>query len=281
METTVEPKPPKRMTNLVQRVLTGIVGIPAVLGLIYLGEWPFALTMLVVTALAQYEFYSIAPLRMDRRHVIAGLVGGGFVVLYQAGYPFLIDLAVAGLLGLLIYDTFDRAGEHVWGHTSWMIAGVVYPALLISFLVRLRSGLDGYDAQQLFALTIAPLLLVWATDTLAYFTGRSLGKRPLAPAISPKKTWEGAIGGIVGALLVAVALKLTLLDFIAWPHIAAFGLIAGIGGQVGDLIESRLKRLFGVKDSGAILPGHGGILDRIDSLLLVVPVYCLYVEYVV
>ncbi|MDX1546847.1 MAG: phosphatidate cytidylyltransferase, partial [Rhodothermales bacterium] len=131
-----------------------------------------------------------------------------------------------------------------------------------------------------FALTLTVFLLIWATDTFAYYVGKNLGRHKLAPLISPKKTWEGAVGGAVGALLVAVVLKLTLLAFLAWPHVVAMALICGIVSQIGDLAESRLKRSVGAKDSGTLLPGHGGLLDRFDALLLAVPLVYLYLAYV-
>ncbi|HMB91293.1 MAG TPA: phosphatidate cytidylyltransferase, partial [Rhodothermales bacterium] len=113
----------------------------------------------------------------------------------------------------------------------------------------------------------------------AYYTGKSIGKTPLAPSISPKKTWEGAIGGGIGAVLAAVVLKLTLLGFLAWPHVIVMALICGVVSQVGDLMESRIKRSVGAKDSGTLLPGHGGMLDRFDAMILAVPLVFLYLRY--
>ena len=119
--------------------------------------------------------------------------------------------------------------------------------------------------------------LAWAADTGAYFAGRALGKTPLFPRVSPKKTWEGAVGGAV-AVVVAIGIIRTLaIPHMGWGHVVALSLIGGPAGVVGDLVESAFKRASGVKDSGSILPGHGGILDRVDSLLFTAPVTYVYV----
>jgi phosphatidate cytidylyltransferase len=151
------------------------------------------------------------------------------------------------------------------GNLSISAAGLLFIALPFSAVVRLH-GISVLGPR----LLLFPLLLVWAGDMLAYFVGRSLGRIPMAPALSPKKTWEGAMGNMIASLLVGVL-------FARWMQMDALTLlvIAGLGniaGQMGDLIESAYKRGAAVKDSGTIVPGHGGVLDRIDSLILAAPV---------
>ena len=124
------------------------------------------------------------------------------------------------------------------------------------------------------------IVLIWVADTAAYYTGKSMGRHHLAPTISPKKTWEGSIGGVLGAFLAAAAVKLFVLEFLGWLDVGALALIGGAWSQVGDLVESTFKRAAGVKDSASILPGHGGILDRFDSLIVAAPLYYLYLSYV-
>jgi phosphatidate cytidylyltransferase len=118
------------------------------------------------------------------------------------------------------------------------------------------------------------LVIPWAGDTAAYFVGRAIGKYRLAPVLSPKKTWEGTIASILGALLVAVAFSRWL--SVPFPHLLGIAAAGNIAGQAGDLLESAYKRSAGVKDSGTLLPGHGGILDRIDALILAIPVVWYY-----
>jgi phosphatidate cytidylyltransferase len=127
-------------------------------------------------------------------------------------------------------------------------------------------------------LLLFALAIIWASDTLAYFTGRAIGKHPLAPHISPKKTWEGSIAGMLGSLLIAYAFHFWLT--ISLPHLFAMAVLGNIAGQMGDLLESAWKRSAGVKDSGGLLPGHGGILDRIDALILCIPVIWYYLVLV-
>ena len=152
-------------------------------------------------------------------------------------------------------------------------SGFLLVAFPFSFAVRLHGMAGQGPRLLLFALAVT-----WAADTTAYFIGRAMGKHPLAPHISPKKTWEGSIGGIIGSLLIAYAAKFFLP--IALPHLLAMAFLGNIAGQMGDLLESAYKRSAGVKDSGSLLPGHGGVLDRIDAQILCIPVIWYYLVLV-
>jgi phosphatidate cytidylyltransferase len=157
-------------------------------------------------------------------------------------------------------------------------AGISCSALLLvafplSFAVWLHDRAPDGPRLLLFALVIT-----WAGDTAAYFVGRAMGKHPLAPHISPKKTWEGSVGSMIGSLLVAWAFSYWIR--IPIGHLLAMAAIGNVAGQMGDLLESAYKRSAGVKDSGGLLPGHGGVLDRIDALILCIPVIWYYVVLV-
>ncbi len=265
------------MSNLTKRLLTGLIGAPTVFVLIYLGSWWFLGLVMLVVAGAQYEFYRVVAPEITKRHLFLGLLLGVGVVFWQYGMFNLEPVFVLALVLLVARDAFAVSVKDIWKNTATMLAGLFYPAYLFSFIINLRNGWDHVLTQrESFALLVCLLLLVWVTDSMAYFTGRSFGKTPLAPTISPKKTWEGTLGGFFSAVVVAVLLKIYVLHFLGWLDIFVCALIGGAIGQVGDLVESRLKRIYGVKDSGNILPGHGGILDRIDGLILVVPLYYLY-----
>ena len=276
------------MSNNLLRILTGLVGIPVVIGLTYLGGVPFLALVAVLALLAQLEMYHLLRAAGTAPLVVPGLVLGGLVLL-QSIYPPAFGLALALLILGLAYSPFVRTGASaeqapVAGPVSMAatLFGVIYPTALLSSLVEIRSGAgDLGDDMDAFALTVATLILVWTTDTLAYFIGRAIGKRPFAPSISPKKTWEGTIGGAVSAIVVGVLLKFTLLASLGWIHVIAISMICGVLGQLGDLAESKMKRSAGVKDSGALLPGHGGMLDRFDSMILVAPAVYLYLRYIV
>lgn len=161
------------------------------------------------------------------------------------------------------------------------IAGVVYPTALLGSLVWLRAARSATVTEgRAFQLVLLTLLLVWATDVAAYYVGRTWGHRPLAPTISPNKTWEGTLGGLGAALVVGLVFRATLVDFLAWAHVAV---LIGIGGgvsQLGDLLESNLKRSTDVEDSSQLLPGHGGMLDRFDAMSVAAPLMVLYLHLV-
>jgi phosphatidate cytidylyltransferase len=208
-----------------------------------------------------------------------GLMLGAMVGLHPL-VPEALPVALLLLLGGLAWSPFARSEKPLHSLSATML-GVLYPTALLVFLTALRVGRgpDVGDAEA-FYLTVTVFALVWATDILAYYTGKSLGRHKLAPSVSPKKTWEGSVGGALGALLVAVGLKLTLIPFLAWPHVMAVALSCGIVSQLGDLAESRFKRSVGAKDSGTLLPGHGGVLDRFDAMILAAPLVYLYLTYI-
>ena len=145
--------------------------------------------------------------------------------------------------------------------------------LLVAFPLTFAIRLHGLGAQGARLLMFA-LVITWAGDTAAYFAGRAIGKHPLAPHLSPKKTWEGAAASLLGSLLVGALFSRWI--FAPMPHLLLMAAAGNIAGQVGDLLESAYKRSAGIKDSGSLLPGHGGILDRIDALILAIPVVWYY-----
>lgn len=267
------------MSNALLRIVTALVGAAVLLGLTYVGGWYFAVFVLLLCLLAQHEVYGMMAHAGVRPFKAVGLVMGALLA-GRALIPMALPLALLLLLGLLAVVPF-LSGEKPLERLSGTVFGAVYPAALLAFLadLRLAEGV-GIGDLEVFYLTLTVFLLIWATDTLAYYTGKAIGKHKLAPAVSPKKTWEGSIGGAVGAVGVAVALKFTLIDFLAWPHTVVLALICGIISQLGDLAESRFKRAAGVKDSGTILPGHGGVLDRFDAMILAAPLVYLYLVHV-
>lgn len=267
------------MSNTTVRILTALVGIPLVLGVTYLGGWPFGLLVLAAALVAQHEYYGLMAAGGLHPARTAGLLLGALVALRAFWAPAL-PLTAAGILLLIAATPFQREGETAPASLAATVFGIFYPTAFLTALVDLRLGEGLFlEDTQAFLLTLAVFLLIWSTDTFAYFVGRAVGRRPLAPRVSPKKTWEGTVGGAVGALVVAVVLRLTLLDFLAWPHVLVVAFICGIVSQLGDLAESKMKRAVGVKDSGTLLPGHGGLLDRFDAMILAAPLVYLYLAY--
>jgi phosphatidate cytidylyltransferase len=254
-------------------ILAGIAAVVAILALVEflnLGDriglrgfklWTYFCTVLI--------FYAQFSLGRVETHSFAGGVSmvrdatGGTLSVEAALLIFLFGCVVLGLLT-------KRPLHEILPAISIGSAALLFVVLPFSYIVRLDE-IERVGRQ----LVLFTLVLVWAGDMLAYFVGKSLGRVPMAPALSPKKTWEGALGNVLASLIVAVLFaKWMLTDAITLLVIAG---VANIAGQAGDLIESAYKRGASVKDSGGLLPGHGGMLDRIDSLILATPaVWILY-----
>lgn len=284
---------------MLQRSLTALVGIPVLVGAIWLGApW---LTVLVIAAglAAIRELYRITPAGVGP---LPFVLGAAWVAALLSGAQaasgrdnFLIitgGVMAAGSFAALLWVIAFYRGEESFGRRrfpvgfSYLVLGPVYVGFLLAHALMLRE-ITGSDAAigetdavshlgrswLLFA-----LLTTFAVDTGAYLVGRTVGRRPMVPSISPNKTWEGSIGGFASAVGAALALGLVFdLCVPVWQQ-AVIGAVIGVVAQWGDLIESKLKRIADVKDAGSIIPGHGGILDRLDSILLTIPaVYYLLV----
>jgi phosphatidate cytidylyltransferase len=274
------------------RVLTALVLIPIVIAIVlFTPTWAVALATGIITILALREYFALGDAIGHRAYRVWTIFSAAALLYFQW-------LNAANSLGS---DHFHSLGWHIIGEplspafvfflfvlgmtclTLWTrrplveslpAAGFSSSALLLiafplSFAVRLHGLPRLGPGLLLFALAIT-----WAADTTAYFVGRAIGKHPLAPHISPKKTWEGSIGSMIGTLVVAYGFS----NWIHIPlhHLLIMAALGNIAGQMGDLFESACKRSAGVKDSGGLLPGHGGILDRIDALILCLPVIWYY-----
>jgi phosphatidate cytidylyltransferase len=261
------------------RILTALPLALLVVWLIgWAPQWVFLLALVVTVELGLYEFFHIS--RQCGLRVIpwVGYVAGGALCIAQAAElrePGSLGLSILVLLVLLTLSLAMQGSadlKQYLGATSATILGVLYVAFTLSWLVPLRFA-EPAGRNLMFLL----FLVIWAGDIFAFLAGRSVGRTPLWPRVSPKKTIEGAVAGFAGSLLVAWGLnrwfwKNDLKTVMLWA-----GLIA-VAGQVGDLVESAIKRGAELKDSGTLLPGHGGLLDRIDSLLFGTPVLWLTVK---
>jgi phosphatidate cytidylyltransferase len=200
-----------------------------------------------------------------------------------AGFGFLVVLTSLGAAALAIWKV-GVAGQPVFS-LSVTVFGAVYTGALLSFAVFLRHLPENAGAWHGTALLFAPIVLTWASDTSAYFVGRAWGTTKLIPAVSPGKTVQGAVGAVVGTVLVAVAYMQLLAFFptyrLGLVEAVALGLAVSVASQIGDLVESLFKRDAGVKDSGKLLPGHGGALDRFDSLLFTLPLGYFFFRFIV
>jgi phosphatidate cytidylyltransferase len=263
-----------------KRILTALVLIPLVLVLVFLGpRWLFTLVTAGVAMLAAWEFLGMAEQggAMPSRTAVLVAIALLFLGVYE--WP---DEAAAifGILSLalLVYCTFRSPIDRVLADAATAVFCLLYTGLTLMVLPALRDQPNGPS------LITFLLCSVWAGDSVALYVGRAWGRHKLAPTISPNKSWEGSLGSLAGSLLATGAL-IGLASFILaqWNSVRLsfpddiwywllLALVVNVAAQVGDLAESALKRSVGVKDSGSLLPGHGGVLDRVDALLLAAPV---------
>jgi phosphatidate cytidylyltransferase len=268
---------------LKHRVITATVGVPLFILAIWFGDpgpW-FSILIAGATLAGTYEFYHMANFNRREPLLYLGVLYSLALVLspHYRNPDVLPILITTTILVSLIYLLCCPAREKVLHKWAWTIAGALYVGWMLSYWLSLRGFEDGRSWVYLAILT------TFANDTGAYFIGRATGKHKLAPTISEGKTREGAIGGLIcavlGALIIATVINLiSPFDFKYW-QIILIGFIIGLFAQLGDLVESLLKRNMGVKESGTLLPGHGGILDRFDSLIFVGAVVYYYVIWVV
>lgn len=280
------------MSNLAKRLSTAAVVVPVLVYLFYRGGWAFIALIELVIVLGINEYYRMVEQKaiMPKRFLgtLAGLALGLIAV---TGRLDLMALALTFLVLVILADqlrSLDRTT--VIAGSSATLFGVIYIGWLLSHAILLRFPAHDTARGDLgFFFVVLAIAGTFLADAGAYFTGRSLGKRKLAPRISPGKTWEGAAGGVVGG---TVGLMLTKLVFDWWIlpepgcglplyHCLALGPLLVVPSIMGDLFESMLKRDAGVKDSGALIPGHGGMMDRLDSILFALPVTYYYLRFVV
>jgi phosphatidate cytidylyltransferase len=275
-----------------KRVATAAVLIPFAVGIVLWGSTAvLALAVALVTMLALFEYFALGEAIGHRAYRFwtascalvliywqwRGRVDHGYALglvalerRLRGGPPSLDAAFFLFVLGIAILTLFTKR-PLVEGLPSAGISasGLILIAFPLSFAIPLHAAGSQGPALLLFAMVI-----IWVGDTAAYFVGRSIGRYKLAPHLSPKKTWEGTVASFIGSLIVAVVFARYLT--VPLPHLLAMAAVGNVAGQVGDLLESAYKRSAGIKDSGSILPGHGGVLDRIDALILAIPVVWYY-----
>ncbi|WP_281165038.1 phosphatidate cytidylyltransferase [Liquorilactobacillus sicerae] len=252
-----------------QRVITAVVALLIFIPLAIIGKTPFNILTIVLGLIAMSEILIMRKkLLVSPEALFSGLAA--FVLLVPTTWlDFLpsnssrFTIFYFFMLLLLLYTVITR-NRFSFDDAAVLLLGALFISMGFHYLIAARQA----GLSTLFFL----LLIVWSTDTGAYLFGRRFGKHKLAPHISPNKTWEGSIGGTLLALVVGIIFNLFWPQITNWALAVGMILVLSIVGQFGDLVESALKRFYGVKDSGRILPGHGGILDRFDSLLFVLPV---------
>lgn len=250
------------------RVITAVVALAIFIPLIIYGHWPLTVAAVVLGIIAMSEVLAMKKMFLISFEALISYLGVALLILPDSWLDFLPSVATRWfgfyiLVLLLLLHTVIRKQRFTFDDAGTLTLAMLYIGMGFRYFVAAR-GVN-------FETLLYGMLIVWLTDSGAYLIGRKIGKNKLAPKISPNKTWEGSIGGTVVAVILLAIYRYFIPvgdGFIAMIFIT---LILSIFGQFGDLIESALKRYYGVKDSGKILPGHGGILDRFDSMLVVMP----------
>ncbi len=283
--------------NLAQRFLVAVVAVPALLLIFGLSRpEPTWALIFIASLLAMHEFFAMTLPKEDRGPaVIMGAIAcaafywfdiasvaasfgtsdppKAMMTLALGGSAVAVFIAV--IVPGLYYLFRFRDIPSVAGRYAATVTGIVYAGFLATFIAKLKV----IDPRQSLDTVLIVLLVAWVADTGGYFAGRFLGKAKLYEAVSPKKTWAGAYGGLAGSVLGVAILKLVHADWLTWLDVVLIAVPGGMLGQMGDLAESLIKRSVGVKDSGALLPGHGGILDRIDAVLFIAPYVYVYLLF--
>ena len=260
--------------NLLLRVVAALVLLPLVLWLVWVGGLAIVGLVAVASVIVAGEIYRIAGLRLGHPAAIFGIAASASYAFFAADpsarWPMALGVtALTPLVSLALFTLLppDRDLRKAAVQAAFGALAPPYAGLCLAAIVALR-GLPGDAA--LGGILVA-LVVTWGNDTGGYFAGRFLGRHKLYPSVSPNKTWEGFAGGMLASILGVFVIRATVWEALTPIDCVTLGAIAGILGRLGDLSESMLKRAFGVKDSGRIIPGHGGLYDRIDALIFNAP----------
>jgi phosphatidate cytidylyltransferase len=263
------------MNNMFTRAIAGFVFVAYLLFTILYSSNSFILAFFLFMLIAVFEMSKMLGLKKKGVYITASLLFAMYSKVFPTFYMTLLEAAtVLSLLFLFLQELFSKKQNaiQVLGHAFLVL---VYACIPFLFIVQIPFLTGNYDSSLIFGL----LLLIWSNDSFAYLTGITIGKNKLYERISPKKTIEGFIGGTISTLGVAylITIYFPVLSIIEWIGMA---IIVSIFGVLGDLIASLFKRITGVKDTGNIIPGHGGIIDRLDSIIFVAPIVFIYLKII-
>jgi phosphatidate cytidylyltransferase len=269
----------QHLSNLQQRVITGLIGFTIILGCILYSEWTFFMLFCTLSALTQLEFYRLLGLDGNQPLTYYGTFCGT-VMMFLAYLielnivPFENYFIISPLLSMIFFIKLYKKNDlKPFTNIGFTFLGIIYVSLPFSLMIvmAMRGGSYNYE------IVLGSLLLLWASDIGGYFAGTKFGKRKLFERISPKKSWEGAVGSALFGTLIAFLLGLFFTTFEPWKWYCIAAIIVVVG-TYGDLVESLFKRSISIKDSGNSIPGHGGFLDRFDGLLLSAPFIITFIK---
>lgn len=249
---------------MLKRVISALIGLPILVSLVYVGGIPLFIAVLIISLIGLREFYSACKNKSLMPIEIVGYIGSIFLITllyFSSNLSYVLFLFFILILVLNIIQLISK--KYNFLDASIILFSLIYIPLLLSFILLINKQANNIVIWLVF-------ITAWGTDTFAYFSGYFFGKRKLCPLISPKKTVEGAIGGVLGSMIISLLFGyLFLKDYVIAT--AIIGVLGSIVAQIGDLSASLIKRHTGIKDFGNLMPGHGGVLDRFDSILLTAP----------
>jgi len=274
----ITDKIPRALNNLIQRTITGIIFLTLVIGAIVFHQISFFILFELIIICSMYEFYSLAEKENYKPQKFYGIFIGAigfaatfFYVNQYIGVKVFLPLIIL-TAGIFIFELYRRS-EHMLADVGFTLLGIIYIALPLSLSNYIVIENGDYH----WKLLLGFFILTWTFDTFAYISGVSFGKHRLFERISPKKSWEGFFGGLIFTTIASypVSLIFSELNLMQW---AITAIIVSVVGTYGDLVESSIKRSHDKKDSGSMLPGHGGMLDRFDAILFSLPVFYIFLQ---
>lgn len=267
-------------TENFKRVVVAVLAIPFILIASYLGGYYFLSFVLIISVAAFYEFSSL----VKNKNASINMVLGGLVIISLILNQFIKFIDIESLIlissvALLTAELFRNKGSAIYNLGSTFL-GIFYIGIFSASLISVREFYSSFEVNNYGAFLIISIFAsIWIGDSAAYYGGISLGRHKLFPRVSPKKSWEGSIFGFTFSVAAMILAKVLVLDFLSWLNVIMIGIIIGTIGQIGDLVESLIKRDSESKDSSSLIPGHGGFFDRFDSLLFSAPAIWLYLKY--
>jgi len=276
------------MSNLTTRVLVAVIAIPLIVAASYFGGVYFFLFTTALIVISTNEFFFLAKTKNFDPSPRLGIISAGVMnaIAYSFGLDTALELLIAIVPLVLLFELGKKRTDGVKGtfeNVGTTLTGVMYIGIFGSLLtiIRQRYGIENifFDDREAGFYVITIFAAIWICDSAAYFVGKSQGKHKMSKFVSPNKSWEGAAAGFVFAVATSMAAKILILHNLDIRLVLGTGIIVGTFGQAGDFVESMFKREAGVKDSSEMIPGHGGVLDRFDSLLFSAPLIYLMLKY--
>lgn len=272
-----------KFNNLITRIIVALFGIPLLVFISVAGKIPFLIFALVIGLVSFFEFSKIVSKRRFLPNQFAGFISIALIII-NSFYRFIdFELLVLIIIPVILLSELFRRKESSIANVSTTLLGIFYIGLFSSALVLIREyySYSHFLYDQGGYLIIAVFVTIWVCDSAAYFIGSATGKHKVLPRVSPNKSWEGAAAGFIFSIITMFVAQSVVLSFLTITDAMVIGFIVGTLGQAGDFVESQIKRDANVKDSSSLIPGHGGILDRFDSLLFSAPIIYLYLKFFV